>query len=141
MTKTATVFADDEIAIARDGFICDIDGIEVIVKDQSRHRGSEPVVRQRPELFVKDGEPAVPLQRPEIPEPEPVIPEKVVIPKLRARKDWRSEKLEMPIGLGSAPQKITIVLHEGDIWDAGDSHLRLLSNKQLRELFEEVIDP
>jgi hypothetical protein len=139
-TKTAP-FPPDSVVIAREGYVVNLGGVEVLVVAESRHRGDEQIVVQRPELFVPDGTPPTLIERIEPPEPPPLVAEPVRIPKLRAKKDWRSEKLDAPgPGLGAPAQKVFFNLKKGDLWDAGQPELRMLSNRQLRELFEEV-DP
>jgi hypothetical protein len=141
MTKAPPFpFESDEIVLSRDGFYTVIDGADVIVALGERHRSSEPVVKLRPELFCRDGEPLMPIERPEIPEPEPPAP-KPQRKMLRAKIHFSSgdRELQERVGPGfSATSKFHFEFVPGQEVHADWPPLASLTKREMRDLFEEV---
>lgn len=138
MTKTAFPFAPDELVIANDGAVAAVDGEEYIVHVGQRLRSSHPMVRAHPWLFTRDGEPLVPMARPEIPDEPPPPPPKPVR-MLRSKRDV-DERFEVKGHFGGPPETIHLTLHEGKLTREDEPWLEVLTDKQRRSYFE-VVEP
>ncbi len=123
-------FADDEVVIARDGFVGALDdGTEIVVEHGRRIRSSDPVVRKWPALFVRDGEVPVPEDRPYPEEPEPV---KKPVKRYRVREDYHGRTLLPDNSLAE------VHLRKGDEVTDALTWWRFFSPSLRRRVFKEI---